>query len=401
MELSQTGWRRLSLILLSVTTSATVGSIVLRPIMASIATSEGAAELIPSGVPFELVSLPFAGAAHLILRRVPNRVGLLLHGIGLNFVSAGLGIYFVILHRFRWRLGVVGDLVGNWVGYLWMPALVFLIVFMPLIFPTGHVPGPRWRWVAWGGAAFLIGGFVAITQQTVAGTEPLTGPLWRGLIALLMVSAVAAWVSVVVRYRHAQTVERQQIKGVAFTQIVAGALIALSLIVGANQPLPLPLLLLIGVLTLVSIPVSIAMAVARYRLYEIDRIISRTVAYALLAVTVAIAYAVPVVVIPGLIGQSSDLVVAASTLAAAAVFNPARRRVQRFVDHHFNRERFNAIQELEAFSRRLSAEIDLDSIAGRLIPVVNRTMQPHLLAVWIKDGRNGPRGTDQVYTGGQ
>ncbi|HKY47178.1 MAG TPA: hypothetical protein VJQ79_04250, partial [Acidimicrobiia bacterium] len=334
MELSQTGWRRLSFVLLAVTTLATVGSIVLRPIMAGIAISEGSADLVPSVVPFEVVSLPFAGAAHLILRRVPNRVGLLLHGIGLNFVAAALGIYFLILHRFRWRLGVVGDLVANWVGYLWMPALVFLIVFMPLIFPTGHVPGPRWRWVAWGGAAFLVGGFIAITQQTLAGTEPLTGPLWRGLMGLLMVSAVGAWVSVVFRYRDAKTIERQQIKGVAFTQIVAGALIALSLIVGASQPLPLPVLLLIGVLTIVSIPVSIAMAIARFRLYEIDRIISRTVAYTLVAATLAIVYAVPVLVIPGLIGQSSDLVVAAATLAGAAVFNPVRRRVQRFVDRH-------------------------------------------------------------------
>jgi hypothetical protein len=390
VELGQIGSRRLSFVLFSVTTLATVASIVLRPIMADVAISEGAADLVPPVVPFEVVSLLFAGAAHLILRRVPNRVGFLLHGIGLNFVSAALGVYFLILHRFRWRLGVFGDLVANWVGYLWMPALVFLIVFMPLIFPTGRVPGPRWKWVAWSGAAFLIGGFIAITQQTVAEVEPLTGPLWRGLIALLMVSAAGAWISVVFRYRHAETIERQQIKAVAFTQIVAGALIALSLIAGASQPLPLPLLLLIGVLTIVSIPVSIAMAIARFRLYEIDRIISRTVAYTLVAATLAIVYAVPVLVIPGLIGQSSDLVVAAATLAAAAVFNPVRRRVQRFVDRYFNRESFDAVRKLEVFATGLSAVVDLDSVAGRLIRVVIRTMQPQALAVWIKDDRKHP-----------
>jgi hypothetical protein len=108
------------------------------------------------------------------------------------------------------------------------------------------------------------------------------------------------------------------------------------------------------------------------------------------AATLAIVYAVPVLVIPGLIGQSSDLVVAAATLAAAAVFNPVRRRVQRFVDRYFNRESFDAVRELEVFATGLSAVVDLDSVAGRLIRVVIRTMQPQALAVWIKDDRKHP-----------
>jgi hypothetical protein len=135
----------------------------------------------------------------------------------------------------------------------------------------------------------------------------------------------------------------------------------------------------------VTVPVSIAVAVSRYRLYDIDRIISRTVTYALVALVVAGIYAIPVVTLPRLLGESSDIVVAVSTLAAAAVFNPARRRIQRAVDSRFNRARYDADREVDGFSTRLHSGLTLEAVEGALDDIVSRTVEPATAALWIRE----------------
>lgn len=199
-------------------------------------------------------------------------------------------------------------------------------------------------------------------------------------IVLVAVSLLGFWL----RHRHTTGVERAQYRwvGYSFALVITGLVTGLVAGIWLDPASGVQWLLVLAAFYLV--PVAFSLAILRFGLYEIDRIVSRTVTYGVVAPVVAVVYAVPVVALPRLLGESNDLVIAGSTLAAAAVFNPARRRIQRVVDHRFNRSRFDAEHQLEVFGSTLRADVDLGSIERDLYEVMTTTIAPERMAMWIR-----------------
>jgi hypothetical protein len=219
----------------------------------------------------------------------------------------------------------------------------------------------------------------------LAGTpDPEEGALGAVLIGLLVVCAAAAAISLVLRFRRSQGVERQQLKWFTY----AATLMILFMLLSDYL---LPQSSIIDALygfVVVLVPVAAGVAVLRYRLYDIDRLINRTLVYGLVTVLLAGVYAGLVLVLGelsgGLAGGTPSWVVAGATLAVAALFQPARRRVQAVVDRRFNRRRYDAARTVEAFSARLREEVDLDTLSAELLAVVDQTVQPTRAALWLR-----------------
>jgi hypothetical protein len=257
-------------------------------------------------------------------------------------------------------------------------------------FPDGRLPGPRWRLVPIGTVAAVVAlcwaGSVAWLHRTPdfileTATVPnsVDAPFFVGF-ALMLGAAAAGVVSLFVRYLRSNRLERQQLKWLALAALLAITMNVPSIIFPFNQPLQL--LSGAGVLL---VPLAITLAVLRYRLYDIDLVVNRTVVYLLLTVLLAVVYLGGVTLLQGLIGfgGDSDLAVAASTLAVAGLFQPARRRIQGFIDHYFYRRKYDAQRTIEDFSSRLRDEIDLSALNGELVLVVGRTMQPKHVSLWL------------------
>jgi hypothetical protein len=202
--------------------------------------------------------------------------------------------------------------------------------------------------------------------------------------------------SLVARFRRARGVERQQLRWVAW----AAMLVALAAVAAlASAALGLPDMLGWATGTGVALlPLAAGAAILRYRLYDLDRIISRTVAYGLLTVLLGGGYAVVVLGLGELLGRDTPLVVAAATLAVAAAFQPARARVQRTVDRRFNRRRYDAARTIEAFTARLRDEVDLDTLSAELLAVVDQTMQPTKVSLWLRSPTRATRDHSDAVT---
>jgi len=228
----------------------------------------------------------------------------------------------------------------------------------------------------------------------------------QGMLSLLSVTmfflffplAVAALVSLVVRFRRALGDERQQLKWLAYAMVSFAAyllLIPLTALVFADLPVSELVFDLLGMVPLLAVPVALGVAVLRYRLYDIDRIVNRTLVYGLLTAVLAGVYAALVLVLGqlfgGIGGQPPSLVVAGATLAVAALFQPARGRIQHGVDRRFNRRRYDAARTVEAFSARLRDQIDLDTLSAELLAVVDQTMQPTRSSLWLRPSAQGRR----------
>jgi uncharacterized membrane protein YidH (DUF202 family) len=203
------------------------------------------------------------------------------------------------------------------------------------------------------------------------------------LTIILLAVAVAA-ASLVVRFRRASGVERQQLRWVALAAAVIALLFVVIVGAVASGAPALPDPGLVSTACLVVLTLGISAATLRYRLYDLDRIISRTLAYGLLTVLLGSAYALVVLGLGRLLPRSSSLTVAAATLAVAALFRPARRYVQQLVDRRFNRRRYDAAQTIQAFSARLRQQVDLDSLTGELLGVAEQTMQPTQVSLWLR-----------------
>ncbi len=284
----------------------------------------------------------------------------------------------------------------------WMTGVALVAIFGFLLFPDGRLLSARWRPVVVLGAVVLVLASVAmiLSPGELDGPAGLVNPIGvRGMDAVLPVVTVAlfavlllAVVSLVVRYRRAVGVERQQMKVVALTVCGVALVLAASGLVSeltdrAAEEWPFFDLIVFG--AFLAIPVSIGVAILRYRLYEIDRVISRTLVYAALTVILGAAYAGLV-----LAGQAvfssfaggGDLAIAVSTLVVAALFLPVRSRVQGFVDRRFYRRRYDAQRTLEAFGARLRDEVDLGALSDELRGVVTETMQPAHASLWLRTG---------------
>jgi hypothetical protein len=340
--------------------------------------------------------------AFLASRRPRHPVGWLLLGVGLTlnlsllvqaYVKYGLLARPGSLPGARYLAGFTDSTVPIWLS---------CAGFVLLLTPTGSLPSPRWRW--WARLAAVAP--VMVVLGSVVQPDPLA-PDYRGnplaipaLGRVLVVPAVAGVVvvlvsllvgagSLVVRFRRARGVERQQLRWLAYAAALAAGLLLVALAAGVlAKDEVVTASLALGVALL---PLATGAAILRYRLYDLDRIISRTLAYGLLTVLLGGGYAAVVLVLGQLLGQDSSLVVAGATLAVAAVFQPARRRVQAMVDRRFNRRRYDAARTIAAFSARLRDELDLDTLSAEVLAVVEQTMQPTQARLWLRAPHEGSR----------
>jgi hypothetical protein len=365
------------LVTLAVTRPLTIGLLV-----------EGAAHALAFPLGYATVGLVLS------LRRPANPIGWL-------YAAAGL----------MWSLSIPGD---AWLGQLlsehrplplaaqaaavygelnWAPATVLGVTLPALLVPDGRLRSRRWRPVAATSVAaavlVVVGAGLAparLEDLPIANPFGLAGP--AGAVAAMLAGAgyllwvatmVASLACVVLRFRASGGVERQQLRWVA-----AGAAAAVAgLLAGAAVPQDN---VLSGVLysSVLFIPLAVAVAVLRYRLWDLDRLVSRTVTYTVVTALLVVPYLLIVPAAGRLVGGSGSLAVAAATLAAAALFQPLRRRVQDLVDRRFNRRRYDAARTVEAFTVRLRDQVDLDALRAELLAVVDQTMQPTGASLWLR-----------------
>jgi hypothetical protein len=299
-----------------------------------------------------------------------------------------------------------GMTLAVWYGsWPWWLVLALALVFTPLLFPTGRLLSARWRPVAWlaGVITAVLTALTALqpnlaidTGQVIANPigvaaagNLVKSPVGSALSILLPVLAAIAFGSLVLRFRRSRGEERQQLKWFTY----AATLVPLAL---AGEILPAPVGDLIYAIPIVVLPVAAGLAILRYRLYDIDRLINRTLVYGLLTAVLAAVYAAVVLVLVqvsgGIATKPPSWAVAGATLAAAALFQPVRRRIQAVVDRRFNRHKYNTTKTIEAFSTRLRDQIDLDSLSTELLAVVDQTMEPTQVSLWLRPSPYGSSG---------
>ncbi|HET6189913.1 MAG TPA: hypothetical protein VFE59_23325 [Trebonia sp.] len=361
----------------------------------------GQLSVLGSG-PIVPVVVVYAAVGFVVARRQPgNPIGwILITWIVVFLLSGVAGGYAALYYRFGHH-GLPLAPVAVVLGPLWAPALLLFPVVI-LLFPDGRLAARRWRWVlrayvvagALASAAVFAPAVTAVARHHVridaAGNLISTGrphggllavaaPLGLGLILVIVLSFVAHQV---LSWRRAAGERRQQLKWLATGAAVTLVVVALSL--GFSSTSVVGEILGIG---LAALPVGIGVGILKYRLYEIDRIISRTLAYTIVTGLLVWVYAGLVLLATQVLRFHSSVAVAMSTLAAAALFSPLRRRVQRAVDRRFNRARYDADQTVTAFAARLKDAVDLDSVRDDLAAVVENALEPAHVSVWIQAGQ--------------
>jgi hypothetical protein len=364
------------------------------------ASSDYAAYAVFTGIVF--VAFALVGGV-VAARRPRNPVGWCFGAGALLWTTGALssGLYWHFAFG-RSHAPAAADYLA-WLGsWTFIPAFVLLLCLVPLLFPTGTPPGPRWRVVAW--TAPVAGAIAALSAALAPGPLDTADFAWvdnpfgvggLGLRAVAGVSfvavaasALAGLLSVVVRYRRSHGIERLQVRwlAVAACVLIVGALggSALSGWLGSGAGW-------IGILLgLLAIAIAVGIALLRYRLYDLEVVINRALVYATLTAILAAVYVGSVLllqlVLSGVTG-GSGLAVAASTLAAAAVFRPALARIQHGVDHRFYRRKYDAQRTLESFSTRLRDEVDLEALRDELGGVVRETFQPAHVSLWLRERR--------------
>jgi hypothetical protein len=334
----------------------------------------------------------------LALRRPENPIGWLYSAAGLAWAyPIPLGPWIDQLVREHRPLPLVAQVVLATGDLSWAPGIALGVTLPALLLPDGRLRSRRWRLVV---ATSAIGAFLTVAAGTPAPGQleglgidnplGLAGPAGKVAEVLVVVGLLLHWLSlpaaavcVVLRFRSSRGVERQQMRWVAMgvAAAVAGLLIALPAGLGIAPEVISQLVLP----ALLCPPVAVAVAVLRYRLYDLDRVVSRTLAWALLTVMLGLGYAAVVLGLGRLLPEGSSLAVAAATLAAAAAFSPLRRRVQSVVDRRFNRRRHDAAGIVEAFAARLRDQVDLDALGGELLAVVDQTVQPTRASLWLRE----------------
>ena len=347
-------------------------------------------------VPY-LVAMAIAATVGAVLasRRPAHPVGWLLLALGLSVILLGICDAYAAYGL----LARPGSLPGAGWAALYVDAswvvLSTLLGFVVLLTPTGSLPSPRWRWWAWlvvAGAAVaalvdtdrLDPPYEAVEPPLLVEGGPLAVVARLGAVITLLGLLVAAG-SLVVRYRRARGVERLQLRWMVAAAALVGLATAVILVSWATLgSAAQPLWEWMTLIYLIALPLATGASILRYRLYDLDRIISRTVAWTVLTVLLGLGYAAAVVVLGRLGSGGSSLAVAGATLAVAAVFQPARRRVQEWVDRRFNRRRYDAARTIAAFSARLRDEVDLDTLSAELLAVTDQTMQPTTISLWLR-----------------
>jgi hypothetical protein len=354
---------------------------------------------------------PLVGAL-IASRRPRNAIGWILLAEGLLWMFLGMTDYYGLYGVARpdsvpFPVGVAA--VNN---FMWVPAVGLLGTYVFLLFPDGRLPSRRWRPLAWlsGTVIVLVSILVSLTPGGLQNLGGIRNPYaledypWLETVAyivlpLLPLCMLASVISLVMRYRRSRGEERQQIKWIAFAASFVGLLYLIAMICAfifasgawfqAGSPLWLDLLGYAALSSFTLVPIAIGFAVLRYRLYEIDIIINRTLVYGSLTVTLVLVYFGSVVglqyILRALTGQESQLAIVASTLAIAALFNPLHRRIQASIDRLFYRRKYDAAKTLDEFSSKLRDETDLDALNSDLVKVVRDTMQPQHVTLWLRE----------------
>jgi len=341
-------------------------------------------------------------------RRPENPVGWLLCLYGLvtsiGYFFAEYAIYALLAQPDSLPAGEAIAWILSWV----LPILNGLMVFYILLFPTGRLPSRRWRWLGWLTVAFVMVGVIlaAFSSGALLGIlGPIQNPLgiegfsniYYKAVLFTMVSllTLAAALAVFIRLRRAIGVERQQIKWFAYAVVatVSAGILAYMIPRVIDTPLWFERVgFALNIAFTPAIPIAIGIAILRYRLYDIDILINRTLVYGSLTATLVAVYFGGIVVLQRLFvvltGERSTLAVVASTLLIAALFNPLRRRVQGLVDRLFYRRKYDARKTLEAFSAKLRDEPDLEALKSDLMGVARETMQPAHVSMWLRPDKN-------------
>jgi hypothetical protein len=368
----------------------------------------------PSSLAWAVLNAPFAIIAIVILVRRPgNRIGWILMTLGL-LAALPLGAYGA--------LALASGLPGGPTAFLlsqsiWAPAFVLVGAGLLLRFPTGTLPSPAWRWFEW--LAIPVGSIPVIVflfypgdfgEFGFPGARNPLGIDWLGEIGsaaftlfLLVPLVVAIGVaSLLFRFRRSSGVERQQLKWLTAAAFLIGMLYVVGMVGGAindqvgdgSVPVWLEVIQDASANAFVFIPIAIGLAILRYRLYDIDRFISRTLSYAIVTVILGAVFVVVVVGLQALalpFTGGSELAIALSTVTVAALFGPVRRRVQQAVDRRFDRARYDGARVAEDFGTRLRDRLDLDDLSTDLLATAEQALRPATASVWVRQRK--PTGT--------
>jgi hypothetical protein len=354
-----------------------------------------------------LGTLSYAPIGALIAARRPaNPVGwlLCLWGVALSVghFGAQYAIYTLLAQPDSLPAGEALAWIASWI----LPVIIGIQVFAFLLFPTGRLPSERWKWLVWLTVAFVIAGVItsAFSFGANVGLGPIPNPLGIGgfstfydvVMWMLPVVYFAVAFSLFVRLRRASGVERQQIKWFAYAvaATISGIVFAYMIPDTVDTPLWFDRAgFALNIAVTPAIPVSMGIAILRYRLYDIDLLINRTLVYGSLTGILALVYFGGVTATQALLQAFTDqerlpqLVIVASTLAIAALFTPLRRLIQRFIDSRFYRRKYDARKTLETFSATLKDETNLEALNGALVGVVRETMQPEHVSLWLRTRR--------------
>jgi hypothetical protein len=345
--------------------------------------------------------LTFSVVGAIIASRHPrNTIGWLFCSVGVTIgLNSFVGDYAEFWLASGFGMSSLGETAAWLSSWLWILLVYFPTSLLLLLFPNGRLPSPRWRPVAWGVALGTAGGVVGnalkagplVDFPQIANPYGVDGPVvWVLGVAGSIVAAgsmVVSAVSLIVRMRRAGSEQRQQIKWLAY----GGAMVVGTIFVGGLVILwSVPVSIVIMSVALLGLPVFTGIAIVRYRLYDIDLIINRTLVYGSLPLMLALVYFGGVtatqVLLQTLTGQQKlpQLAVVVSTLVIAGLFTPLRRRIQSFIDRRFYRKKYDAAKTLDTFSARLREETDLLTLNDELVSVVKETMQPGHVSLWLR-----------------
>jgi hypothetical protein len=370
---------------------------------------------LPFAVGFAALQLGAATTGAVIGSRLPG------NAVGWIFLAMGLlmGILFVAGSYASLGLAGPGEpspgaVFAAWVGsWIFIPAAFGLPMFLLLLFPNGRFLTRRWRLAGW----FL--GFTVAFAAVVKALRPggishrLQNPFAPGgalgdaleildfVTDILALPAFALAVAgLVVRVKRSRGIERQQLKWFTYAAALVAGGLGISILIPEGPFADLGFL--IGLLALAGLPIAAGMAILRHRLYDIDVVINRTLVYGLLTVSLVLVYVGSVVTLQYIFrflsGGNSQLVIVASTLAIAALFNPLRRRFQMFVDRRFYRNKYDAAKTLQAYSAKLRDETDLETLNGELLAVVNDTVRPEHISLWLRPALDGVNSKEKGQT---
>jgi hypothetical protein len=362
--------------------------------------------------PRELVDL--AAAVTLILgfslvgaviavRRPRHRLGWIFSTIGLSQALVTFANEYAVYALWTAPGSLPGGAFAAWLTtWVWAGGFPVLLTFLPLLFPTERLPSPRWRPAAWLSAVpiGLLCGPIALLNwplrgPSLVGPENWSEPSAPGALAILYpmvgifmwLAGLACVLALVVRFQRSHDVERQQLKWFLFAAALTFVVFWVTDQLGARG-VQLGIVSVLQVMVAPVIPIAAGIAIVRYRLYDIDRLINRTLVYGLLTSLLGAVYVGIVLSLGQLFGDIGATpptwAVAGATLAVAALFQPARRRIQRTVDRRFNRRHHDAAKTIDAFNARLRDQVDLDTLSTELVAVVDQTMEPTAVSLWLR-----------------